>query len=320
MGSAGLISVVIPAYNAEATLPETLASAVAQRGVDFEVVVVDDGSQDGTADVVSSLGAPVRLVRQANAGVGAARNKALTAVRGEWVAFLDADDLWAPDKLQRQLEALRRSGSAGLCYTGVRLVDGAGQEYTSAERWARPGPRPEGWAFRSLLLQDNPICNSSVLVSRHLLSRVGPFSCDAAMSEDYDMWLRVAWLAPLRYLTEPLTSYRVLTDSYYRADPRRARLRALAAVDAAVARVGLDRPKDRRALRRRRADILFGLAYELERRGERVEAARWYLRALRQWPADPRVALQLAALGAPRRVRCAARPHLGLLRRWLGRG
>ncbi len=318
MGASDLISVAIPAYNAEATLPETLRSALSQQRVELEILVVDDGSKDATCDVAASFGAPVRLVRQANAGVGAARNTALAQARGRWVAFLDADDVWEPDKLRRQLDALRCSG-AGLCYTHVRLVDEEGADFECDERWVAPGPRPQGWVFRRLLFEGNSVCTSSVLVRRSLLERVGPFSCDPLMSEDYDMWLRVAWHAPLRYLSEPLTIYRVLSGSYYRADPLRARRRALAAIDAAVHRVGLTHPKDLRALRRRRADIYFGLAYELERRGDRASAARWYLRALREWPAAPRAVAQLAALGLPGGVRTALRPHLGPLRRLLGR-
>jgi glycosyltransferase involved in cell wall biosynthesis len=110
-----LVSVIIPAYNAAATLPETLASVLAQRAVDLDVVVVDDGSTDGTGEVAAQLGAPVRVIRQENAGVGAARNRGVDVARGRWVAFIDSDDLWEPDKLRLQVAAMNEPTACARC-------------------------------------------------------------------------------------------------------------------------------------------------------------------------------------------------------------
>ena len=122
-----LVSVIVPAYNAAATIGETLRSALAQTYPQLEVLVVDDGSTDATADIVRSFVARdprVRLLQQANAGVAAARNLAIAQSRGAYVAPLDADDLWHPQKIALQLEALRRGGPrVGVVYCWWRVID-----------------------------------------------------------------------------------------------------------------------------------------------------------------------------------------------------
>ncbi len=308
------VTVVIPAYDCEATIGLTIESVLAQTGVSFEVVVVDDGSTDGTAEVVRGFGPRVRLVSQANGGVGAARNHGLALARGRWVAFCDADDFWEPEKLARQVRVLSRGWPLGLCYTGVQLLDETGAQVHLP--WAEPGPRPEGWAFRELLLADNPICTSSVMVDRALVQRLGGFVTDPGQSEDYDMWLKVARHATLAYLPARLTLYRVLPGSYYRGDPRVARFRTLTTLDQADRRWGLSR--DRRlakALARRRAWIFFDLAYELSARGEVAAARRYLLRSLALYPMAPRVLTHLVLSTMPQAVRGRALEMLrGLLR------
>ncbi len=305
------VSVVVPAYQAAATIVETLRSALAQEGVDLELLVVDDGSTDGTAELARSLGPAVQVLRQANAGVGAARNRGVAAATGDYVAFLDGDDLWRADKLSRQVAALAARPQAGVCYTGVRLIDERGADIDPPLAWAQPGPRPEGDIFRHLLLEGNPVCTSSVLVRRDLLLRVGPFGLRRDESEDLDLWLRLARVSQFAYLPELLTEYRVLPASYYRADPRRARQRTLNTLQRAEERWGLDRPGDRAALARRRAGTQFAAAYELLRQERQREALPWLLQALRTAPLATPAALHLATLALPRPLRRA----LGRLRR-----
>lgn len=120
MGALPLVSVVIPAYNAEAFLAAALESALSQEGANLDVIVVDDGSTDGTAAVLGRFGEQVRVFRQDNAGSGAARNRGAARARGDYLAFLDADDLWAPGKLSRQLAALAREPTLDMVWGGVR--------------------------------------------------------------------------------------------------------------------------------------------------------------------------------------------------------
>jgi len=119
-GALPLVSVVIPAYNAEAFLPAALESVLSQDGVSLDIIVVDDGSTDSTAAVLGRYREQVRVLRQDNAGSGAARNRGAAGARGDYLAFLDADDLWAPGKLSRQLAALAREPILDLVWGGVR--------------------------------------------------------------------------------------------------------------------------------------------------------------------------------------------------------
>ena len=114
-----MISVVIPAFDSEATIARAIESVLAQTYKDYEIIVVDDGSKDGTGDAVRAFGDKVNYIYQENAGVSVARNTALAAAKGEWIAFLDADDQWLPDKLEKQMQLLERKKGLKWC-SGIR--------------------------------------------------------------------------------------------------------------------------------------------------------------------------------------------------------
>lgn len=302
-----LVSVIVPAYNAVKTLGETLRSACAQQGVELEVLVVDDGSTDGSAELAASFGPPVRVLRQTNAGVGAARNRGLAEARGRWIAFLDADDLWEPDKLSRQLELLRARGKAyGFCYTGIELIDAHGSALEHVA-WSKPGMRPEGWVFRRLLLGGNFVTTSSVLVLHEIVKQVGQFVTERTFSEDYDMWLRLARRTPFTYVPRPLVRYRFDPVSYSHADPQKAGLRSLHTFEHAAKLAGMGGLRDRAALRVRRAAIFYELGYTLGAQGKLAPAAYWLLRSLGQAPLATPAGLHLAKLALPGRVRSLLR-------------
>jgi glycosyltransferase involved in cell wall biosynthesis len=197
-----LVSVVIPTRNRCRRLSMTLRSALAQRDVNLEVVVVDDGSQDDTYKMVTDLGDPrIRLVRnESPRGESGARNRGLEETRGMWVAFLDDDDLWGPDKLTRQLQALwdtRREWA----YTGDIEVDGELRILGGA-----PPPPPEE-LMESLRRHNSvPAGASNVIVSSRLLSQVGSFDPGLRRTADWDMWLRLAREGPPAWVRSPLVA------------------------------------------------------------------------------------------------------------------
>lgn len=186
------ISVVIPAYNAERTIIRTLESVFAQTFPPHEIIVVDDGSQDRTAEVVSQLAPRVRLIRQGNAGPAAARNHGIREATGDWIALLDSDDTWLPEKLQRQARELRPDVALVHCYI-VEAVDEVDAELDFETLW-----------------RGNRIGTSSVVLSKSAFNAVGGFNEDRRMMgvEDYNLWLRLAG-AGLKIVTvkEPLSSY-----------------------------------------------------------------------------------------------------------------
>jgi teichuronic acid biosynthesis glycosyltransferase TuaG len=202
----GLVSVIIPAFNRAHWLADAVNSVLAQTHGRSEVLVVDDGSTDATFEVARRLADSdprVRPFRQANAGVAAARNLALAAARGRYVAFLDSDDWWLPEKLERQVAAIVAT-DAKLCFTGFRRVrEGADTPGDQVRVPARVGHRQ--------LLRTNHIATTTCLVDR---ARAGDFRMVAVNHDDYATWLSL--LRPGGWalgLDEDLARYRVAGES-----------------------------------------------------------------------------------------------------------
>jgi glycosyltransferase involved in cell wall biosynthesis len=199
-----LVSTVIPTRNRAHLLERALRAVRRQVDVDLEVIVVDDGSTDATSRVVAeALDDRIRYIRNATAtGVSGARNRGITAARGEWLAFLDDDDLWAPEKLTRQLRAAVQTGRQW-AYTGDVNVD-------ENLRVLSGGPPPEPSAVVALLPRWNPLSSggSNVIVHADLLARVGGFDPTLRRTEDWDLWIRIARTGPPACVRQPLVAYR----------------------------------------------------------------------------------------------------------------
>src|SRR5581483_5911167 len=170
---------------------------------DLEVIVVDDGSTDDTAAVIEGLGPVVRYLHQPNSGVSAARNRGLAESGGRYVAFLDADDVWAPTKLATQMEALAADRSRRLSYSAFRVTEANLTPIEVTQRGLA------GTALETLLLHGNVVGGgSTVLCERELFSEAGDFDTELSQCADWDMWVRIAALTDFAYLDEPLVDYR----------------------------------------------------------------------------------------------------------------
>jgi glycosyltransferase involved in cell wall biosynthesis len=208
---AGLVSVIVPAWNAAGTIDATLRSVRAQTYSPLEIVVVDDGSTDGTASVVEALGADdprILLIRQTNQGVAAARNAGIAEAKGEFVAPVDADDLWHPDKIRVQVEAMRMAGAkAGLCCTGVHAIDADARIVGTYV----PDPGPSALAS---LCRVNLVGNgSSALMPRALVVACGGYdpslrAAGAQGCEDWQLYLRIVESHAFIVVPACLTGYR----------------------------------------------------------------------------------------------------------------
>jgi glycosyltransferase involved in cell wall biosynthesis len=197
----------MPAFEVAAFVGEAIESVLAQTFTDWQLVVVDDGSSDGTPDVVSGYRDPrIRLLRIDHSGLPAvARNRALAATESPFVAFLDADDLWRPQKLGHQLALVESRPEVGLVHTGFEMLrDGTLEPYLPPPTMTADGPQLERLAL------GNYIANSSVLVRRALLAEYGSFDEDRRLrgTEDFELWLRLAPHTEFGYLDEPLMVYR----------------------------------------------------------------------------------------------------------------
>lgn len=209
MGERSLVSVVVPAWCAEKTLAATLDSVLCQTWREIEVLVVDDASPDGTKALAERYAAAderIRVIAQEeNGGVSKARNRGVREARGEWIAFLDSDDLWMPEKLEKQMALAERHPEAELFYTGSGFVSEDDRKYGYTLSV------PERVNYRSLLGQ-NVISCSSVLIRRELMLRF-PMGNDA-VHEDFAVWLKILREQPWAYgVNEPLLVYRVSRSS-----------------------------------------------------------------------------------------------------------
>jgi glycosyltransferase involved in cell wall biosynthesis len=215
-GTGGSVTVVIPTRDRQNLLQRAIGSALQQRDVDVEIVVVDDGGTDGTAELVRTLGLPrVRLLRhERSRGVSAARNAGLAAAETRWVAFLDDDDVWAPTKLSAQLGELDRVPGAIWSCVGALHVDGSLRVITSS-------PPPASGELTSALSRGPavPGGGSGVLVETALARAAGGFDEGLSILADWDFYLRLSLSSPVASVPEPLLGYYVHADSMYH-DPR----------------------------------------------------------------------------------------------------
>lgn len=204
------ISVVIPTYNSGARLKQTLDSALNQTCAPLEIIVVDDGSTDGTpAWVRAHYGARVRLIEQRNGGVARARNAGWRAATGEWIAFLDHDDVWHRDKLERLLNVV--TPACGVVYSRWREVDENGESLPNAaqlneQSWWHGA---HGHVFSWLFGWRCPIISMSVpIVRRELLEQIGGFDARCVPCDDWDLWLRLARRCQFAFVDEVTLDYR----------------------------------------------------------------------------------------------------------------
>ena len=203
------VSLIIATFNHARFLGAAIDSALAQTLGAVDVIVVDDGSTDDTPAVLARYAGRVRVLRQPNRGLAAARNAGLAAARGTYVAFLDADDVMAPTKLAAQLEVLERSPTIGWTYCDVLIETVAMRTtVTASERFGYGARALDGWLFPELI-HGNFIPAIAPMIRRTALDAVGGFDERLTALEDWDMWLRLSLIAEARYTPAVLVTYRI---------------------------------------------------------------------------------------------------------------
>lgn len=269
------ISVVIPAYNSARFIDEAVKAALGQTYPNVEVIVIDDGSTDETPERLAEFGDQIIVHRQANAGVATARNAGVSKATGEWIAFLDADDVWLPQKLERQLQAAQRP----LVYTN---------RYNFGERKDVPAiqtdctPMYDGDVFLPLLLAGNFITMSSVMLRRDLFEQMGGFCEALGGTEDWDLWLRIAECHLVHWCPEPLVYYRFHSAGMSRNHRLMRRQRQLVVARALTLNRG--RALEWAVKRRIRAHTWMTAAFDAGQVGARGRALVDCARAAIAWP------------------------------------
>jgi glycosyltransferase involved in cell wall biosynthesis len=322
-----LVSVVIPAYNAGAYIAETLESALGQTYAHREIIVVDDGSTDDTQRRVQPYLQQIHYIRQENAGQGAACNAGLRAATGDFIAFLHADDLWLPEKLELQLQVTARHPESrmivcdGVGFEGDRVVmERLLRGPLAARLDQEPAGELTGNFYRDLLDRNAITCPALTLIPRAVVERVGLVMEDRQASLDWEYNLRIARVGPITLHRHSLVRYRLLPTSV--SGPSALRSFKYTLSDVAILRRHLqlcaaeDRPLVRRSLRRRVREQARD-AYNYARRKDPAYARAYLRKLFRAVPEEPMTLLWLLGTWVPEAaVSVAAR----WLRRWVGSG
>lgn len=204
-----LISVIIPAYNAEKTIKKTIESVLSQTFSDFELIIINDGSQDSTLDIVYSIqDSRIKVFSYPNSGQPASRNRGFAHSCGEYISFIDADDCWTADKLEAQFRALQDNPQAAVAYSWTNCIDESGQ-------FLRRGSyiTAQGDVYAKLLLIDFIESGSNPLICSQALAAVGSFDGSLTNVHDWDMWLRLAARYHFVCVPSPQILYRVSPNS-----------------------------------------------------------------------------------------------------------
>lgn len=205
-----LISVIIPVYNAESTIRETVESVLKQSFSDFELIVINDGSTDSTVEILSQIHDPrMKVYSYPNAGPNHSRNRGLSQASGEYVSFIDGDDLWTEDKLEAQLRALQKNPQAAVAYSWTNSIDESGEflRRGSYISWS-------GDVYEKLLLNDFIESGSNPLIRRQAIVEVGGFDESLPAAQDWDMWLRLAARYHFAVVPSIQILYRVVNNSW----------------------------------------------------------------------------------------------------------
>ena len=203
-----VISVITPTYNRARVLPAAVASVLSQTFGDFELIIVDDGSEDNTPDVLKPFFADrrVRYVYQENQGQSHARNLALKQATGDFIAFLDSDDVWAPDKLEKQLAVFRANSEVDIVHGDEAIINEQGS-VVSLQNMRRYSGR-----ITRYLLADNSVSITTALVRRRCFDEMGGFDTSVGVADDYELWLRFSARYCYQYEPGIVASYRVMAD------------------------------------------------------------------------------------------------------------
>lgn len=209
-----LVSAIVPAFNAERYVGEAIDSILAQSYPNIEILVVDNASTDNTAAIIKRYGERVTYLHQAKKGPAAARNQGLMQSRGDFIAFLDADDLWLPEKTERQIRYLVDHPEVGVCYSHYEFIDSE----------SRPHPfkaRPQmlnGWAFEALLKLQLHVGIGTTMIRRSCIDDVGMLDENLITAEDTNFFIRLAKNYQFGYLRGPVARYRIHQDSLTKTD------------------------------------------------------------------------------------------------------
>lgn len=280
------VSIITAAYNHVRFISQAVASVQSQTYRDFEHIVVDDGSSDGTADVLQTFRDKITYIRQENQGTHAAINAGIRASAGEYIAILDSDDAWLPSKLEHQMQRFEEFPSAGLVYSQAYIIDSEG---------ALKDEEPLGKAISDSqhaykdLLRDNCIPVLTAVFKRTCIEEVGGFNESLRALSDWDLWIRIADKWPVVFVPEPLALYRIHDNNTWHSLVRsgqvnKERLLLLRNAYTAITASNSEAIKKKQIINSIFRELALKTAYGLWYRHQYSEAKAYWLFALRVRP------------------------------------
>jgi glycosyltransferase involved in cell wall biosynthesis len=279
------VSVIIHTYNNEKFIGETIESVLNQTYKDYEIIVVDDGSVDGTRDALLPYMQKIRYHYKENGGIASAKNAGIRLSKAEFIAFLDHDDLWVRDKLKLQMECFNKNPHAGLVYS----------KYTSfrddKELRTKPEKGYSGWIFKELLSKSF-IQTSTVIVKRECLDTVGPYDETFVLGDEYDMFLRISKRFQCGFIDKGLTRYRVHDTNASKNDFLFDKENLDVYKKIYNNFTDLD-GKEKKILRKRIASYSIKVAEELNSQGKREESKKYQKEAHNYLPFYKRITSNL---------------------------
>lgn len=306
------VSVIIPVRNGSTYIAEAIASVLSQSFQDVEIVVINDGSTDGDYDLLASIDPRISVLHLAGCGVSTARNLGMRAARGELIAFLDADDVWFPGKLQAQVSYMQAKPEVGVVFGGfLKWEAGTGGVFPPASGLVsdcsavtRDEEARSGWLY-SRLLMGLLVGMNTAMVRRSVVDAIGGFNTSLRQAEDYDFWLKASRVAEMHALDGRVALYRIHPASaMHRLAPDNALVNVLR---AARLRWGLQGPAgdslSPQAFQRRLAQVQFDHGYVHFWQGNRAVARRAFWRALLAGFHSRRCAVYIALSCLPFRMR-----------------
>jgi len=209
MDKTPLVSVIMPVYNAERFVKEAIKSILDQTYVDFELIIVNDGSTDKSEDIIKTVTDPrIRLISQSNAGIIGALNAGLKVAQGTYIARMDADDISEPTRLEKQVTFLRGHPDIALCGTWAKTINDSGEETGIYDY-----PPTMHAKIKRAMLRYNPFIHPSVMFAKQAIEKVGPYRQGHKHAEDYELWTRMVSQFKTANIPEQLLRYRITSDS-----------------------------------------------------------------------------------------------------------
>src|SRR3954470_1099780 len=212
-----LVSAIIPTYNRDKVISNAVDSILKQTYENIEIIVVDDGSRDGTRERLAKYGDKISVIAQKNAGPAAARNRGIKASRGQFIAFLDSDDEWLPNKVEQQVSLLRRAGNAvPCCLCNIRMRWDVSERESFDIAWLKPSASEGIWVnVDEVLATRFVLFNQGIMIRREAIEKIGGFDESLRLLEDHELALRLSLEGPWAFIREPLVVWHETAGSLY---------------------------------------------------------------------------------------------------------